>query len=756
MEQKFSDLVSPDSPTKRVRAEPRTKFKRLKHLLPMLSLEKIQASDHPTKSEEPDDDKRKILQDENTLKELLRFDATIQKHLGKSPIEYVIEPKVDGVSISVHYVEGKLSLGMTRGDGREGDDITANILQIKNIPHDLQLKNPPKLLEVRGEAYISQKEFNAMNAKLEAAGEEPFPNARNATAGTLKQLDSRLVAHRPISAVFYAIGACEGIRFGTHSEVLESLKKYGLPTQKHWWVCHSMSDVLKRYEKDVVSGYDEKNDLRSNLPYEIDGIVIKVNKLGDWTRIPEKTKSPGYAIVHKPIPWITPAETVLKAITVQVGRTGVLTPVAELDPVFVQGSTVSRATLHNEEEIHRKDIRIGDTVVIRKAGMVIPEVVEVLKSKRPKNAVEFDLIAHIGGKCPVCGGTIAKETIAAGGQKEVAWRCQNIAGCPAQKMRRIEYFAQRKALDIESLGGIVAEKLLERRLVEEPLDLFDLTVSKLAELNLGSEESPRVFGEKNATKVIEALQRSKELPLARWILALGIPDIGEETAYELAKYFSNLPELAKSSLLRDNAELGDMRQLFTDNKVGLTERADLSEEEIAKRKKRQQEAKDKAAPISEKLIKAGFAQPGSNKWDANTLIGPVAARTMAEWLKSSVGKKVLSRMEELGISPKGEGLKKDRSKTESQLPFSGKSFVVTGTLTTMSRDGAFEKIRSMGGDVSNSISSKTDYLVVGENAGSKLEKAEKLGVKTLSEKEFIDLVSSNPKNDKTTQSNLFE
>src|SRR5580704_11089223 len=221
LEDKFTDLATLDSPTKRVRAEPATKFIRLKHLMPMLSLEKIQASDHPTKSEEPDDDKRKILQDENTLKELLRFDATIQKHLGKSQIEYVLEPKVDGVSISVHYREGKLSLGMTRGDGKEGDDITANIKQIKNIPHELRLKNPPKLLEVRGEAYISQKEFDAMNAKLVAAGEEAFPNARNATAGTLKQLDSRLVAHRPISAVFYAVGACEGIHFEAHSEVLE-------------------------------------------------------------------------------------------------------------------------------------------------------------------------------------------------------------------------------------------------------------------------------------------------------------------------------------------------------------------------------------------------------------------------------------------------------------------------------------------------------------------------------------------------------
>ena len=391
LEKQFPELVTPESPTQRVGGAPTAGFKRVKHIVPMLSLEKVEAAEHPDSSEEPDREQRNRLQDENTLPRLLEFDKTIRKHLGRDRAEYVLEPKVDGVSIGVHYRRGKLVLGVTRGDGQLGDDITANLRTVRAIPLELSLKNPPALLEVRGEAYIATNDFDALNAKLEAAGEKPFPNARNATAGTLKQLAPRLVAQRPISAVFYAVGACEGIAFEAHAEMLEALGKFGLPTQRRWWLCRDIEEVLDRYREEVVCRYDETRDLRRELPYDIDGVVLKVNRLADAQRIPSKTRAPGYAIVHKPIPWITPAETVLRDIAIQVGRTGVLTPVAELEPVFVQGSTIARATLHNEDEIRRKDIRIGDTVVIRKAGMVIPEVVEVVKSKRPKDAPEFDL-----------------------------------------------------------------------------------------------------------------------------------------------------------------------------------------------------------------------------------------------------------------------------------------------------------------------------------------------------------------------------
>jgi DNA ligase (NAD+) len=753
LEKEHPKLVTPDSPSQRVGGAPVEGFTRVKHLLPMLSLEKIKASKHPDEKEEPDVEKRKRLQDENTLAELRGFDAALQKQLGRRLIDYVVEPKVDGVSIGVHFENGKLALGVTRGDGNTGDDITSNIKTIRGIPLELRLKNPPALLEVRGEAYISKPDFEKLNSRMESTGQRAFPNARNATAGTLKQLDPRIVAQRPIKAVFYAVGACDGISFTSHAEVLESLKKFGLPTQSQWWLCQGIEAVLECYNKQIVCGYDEERDLRSKVPYDIDGIVLKVNDLGDWQRIPAKAKAPGYAIVHKPIPWITPAETVLKAIIVQVGRTGVLTPVAELDPVFVQGSTISRATLHNEGEITRKDIRIGDTVVVRKAGMVIPEVVEVVKSKRPHDTKPFDFYKHIGGKCPTCGGPIEREEVSMGNRKEVAWRCQNVAGCPAQKTRRLEYCAQRKALDIESLGGIVAEKLVETGLVQEPLDLFDLPKEKLAHLNLGTEEAPRVFGEKNATKLLEAVQRSRTFPLARWLLALAIPEIGEETAYDLARCFPDLPTLVASPLLTDTVQLGDLRNVFQQNKVGKEERKTLTKDEIKARKQRQHEAKEPAGPIARRLLDAGFAKPAAvsdpknrpkNRkldWRAVTLIGPVAAKAIMDWSTSQVGRQVLRRMKELGLSPKGNIFQSGKASGEDIGPLAGRTFVLTGTLKSMSRDVAAEEIRKRGGSVTSSVSKNTSFLLVGEEPGAtKTEQARALEVPMLTEKEFLEML----------------
>jgi DNA ligase (NAD+) len=778
LEKDFPDLVTPESPTQRVGGAPSEKFSRVKHLVPMLSLDKVEASDHPTKDEEPDRDKRNRAQDENTLAELRSFDATIRKHLGRDKIQYIIEPKVDGVSISVHYRDGKLALGVTRGDGTEGDDITANLKTVRGIPLELHLKNPPALLEVRGEAYISIKDFDALNAKFSAEGEKPFPNARNATAGTLKQLDPKLVAQRPIRAVFYAVGAfssgdasspkdgsdalvagkqaglfsngdeaslppylLRGVAatpFQTHSEMLETLAKFGLPTQKLWWVCDGIDEVLKVYRDKIVAHYDEDKDLRRQLPYEIDGIVLKVNTLADWAKIPGRSRAPGYAIVHKPVPWITPAETVLKAITVQVGRTGVLTPVAELEPVFVQGSTVSRATLHNEDEIRRKDIRIGDTVVVRKAGMVIPEIFEVVKTKRPPGAKEFDLFKHVGGECPACGGPIAKEKMSGGETDEVAWRCQNIAGCPAQLTRRVEYFAQRKALDLESLGGIVAEKLVERGLVKEPLDLFDLKLEVLGKLNLGTDDEPRTFGEKNATKILDALQRAKTAPLSRWIHALAIADVGEATAKQLAATHESLDALAKSEVLRDIRDLG----------ANESERAEISprsrknppkdETDKAKREKRDAELKAEIAEIESRLAAGGLKAKLVE-------VGPVAAASVLDFFASAAGKKVLVRIRELGITPERRallGMSDDANATgRARLgaPFTGKTFVLTGTLPTLTREEATAKIEAAGGKVSGSVSKKTDYVLAGAEAGSKLTKAQELGVKILDEVEFLKL-----------------
>lgn len=739
LEKIHTDLVTPDSPTQRVGGAPAEGFNRVKHLVPMLSLEKVEGSEHPNKDEEPNREERSRLQDENTLPALRAFDASIRKHLGADSVEYVMEPKADGVSIGVHYRHGKLVLGVTRGDGQTGDDITTNLRTVRSIPLELNMKNPPPLLEVRGEAYMATKDFDDLNARLEAAGEKTFPNARNATAGALKQLDPRLVAQRPIRAVFYAVGACEGIEFSTHAETLEALAKFGLPTQRRWWLCKDIEDAIRKYRDEVVCRYDEAHDLRRQLPYEIDGIVLKVNQVADWQLIPAKTRAPGYAIVHKPIPWITPAETVLKAITIQVGRTGVLTPVAELEPVFVQGSTVSRATLHNEDEIRRKDIRIGDTVIIRKAGMVIPEILEVVTSKRPSGATEFDFSAHINGKCPACGGPIAKDK-AGGKTEEVAWRCQNVAGCPAQKTRRLEYFAQRKALDIESLGGIVAEKLIERGLVNEPLDLFGLDKEQLAKLNLGTDEEPRVFGEKNAAKVIEALERSRAMPLNRWLLALAIPDIGEQTALDLAEFFADLGSLTESELLKDAAQLGELRQLFEGNKVGEEEK-NLPENEKVRRKELQADAKQRGNPIGRRLIDSGFAQAGANDWQAKTLIGPVAAKAICDWVSSVYGQKALKNLQQLGISPQGAATRRASGGDQKTGALSGKTFVLTGTLPTLSRDEASALIREAGGSVTGSVSKKTDYLLAGESAGSKLDKAQELGITVLDEAQFRKLLS---------------
>jgi len=766
LEQEFPQLITPESPTQRVGGAPAEGFTRVKHFQPMLSLEKIEASDLPSKDDEPDRDRRNRAQDANTLAGLEAFNTTICKQLKRERVEYIMEPKVDGVSISVHYRHGKLALGVTRGDGMFGDDITANLRTVRAIPLELKMAHPPALLEVRGEAYMANQDFDKLNARLAAAGEKTLPNARNATAGTLKQLDPRTVAERPVNAVFYAVGACEGIEFESHAEMLNALAEFGLPTQKKWWLCQDIAEVLKVYRKEIVANYDEAHDLRKQLPYDIDGLVLKVNRFDDCARIPGKTRAPGYAIVHKPIPWITPAETVLRDITVQVGRTGVLTPVAELEPVFVQGSTISRATLHNEDEIRRKDIRIGDTVVIRKAGMVIPEVLEVLKSKRPKGAKEFDLFNFVGGKCPACGGPIAKDKIKAptgtenpltrpaatlspsDGERdgvrgrsagstatageEVAWRCQNVAGCPAQLMRRVEYFAQRKALDIESLGGIVAEKLVERGLVKEPLDLFDLKLEQLAKLNLGTDEEPRIFGEKNATKIIEALQRAKTAPLHRWIHALAIADVGETTAKQLAATHQTLADLASSAVLRDILDLGNKEAERAEISPRSRKNPPKDEADKARREKHDAELKAEIAKIEARLDQGGLKARLPE-------VGPVAAASVVNYFASKDGKKTLTRIRELRIKPENE--LPAATAAAAAGPFAGKTVVLTGTLPTLSRDQATAMIEAAGGKTSGTVSKKTDFVLAGEEAGSKLAKAQELGVKIIDEAQFRKMLS---------------
>jgi DNA ligase (NAD+) len=389
---------------------------------------------------------------------------------------------------------------------------------------------------------------------------------------------------------------------------------------------------------------------------------------------------------------------------VQVGRTGILTPVAVLEPVFVSGSTVGRATLHNEDEIKRKDIRIGDTVVIEKAGEVIPAVVEVIKSKRPRNAKPFNFFEHVGGKCPVCGEPIRRDP------DFVAWRCENIL-CPAQTTRRLEFFAARGALDIESVGGIVADKLVERGLIRDPLDLFELKLEQLAKLNLGTEEAPRVFGERNATKALQAIERAKTLPLSRWLFALAIPDVGKTTATQLARFHETIEEVANSQLLED---------VITYHAA-----------EKAERKQ-----------IADRLIESAFAEPSKSKADKQsgivTEVGPVVAESVLDYFASEPGKKVPPRLKQLGIKPQSERISAAK---RADLPLAGKTFVLTGTLPGMTRDEATAQIEARGGHVSGSISKNTDYLLAGLEPGSKINKAKQLGVKIVDEAEFRKLLS---------------
>ncbi|PYL88481.1 MAG: hypothetical protein DMF16_08290 [Verrucomicrobia bacterium] len=381
-----------------------------------------------------------------------------------------------------------------------------------------------------------------------------------------------------------------------------------------------------------------------------------------------------------------------------------------LEPVLVSGSTVSRATLHNEDEIKRKDIRIGDTVMIEKAGEVIPAVIEVVQSKRPRNAKPFDFFEHIHGKCPVCGGEIRRDP------QFVAWRCENIL-CPAQTTRRVEFFGARGALDIESVGGIVADKLVERGLVQEPLDLFELNIEQLAKLNLGTDEAPRVFGEKNASKAIQAIERAKTAPLSRWLYALAIPDVGKTTATDLARFHETINDVASSQLLREVVSYHGRK-------------SDKSRDGGTKE-------------IADRLIKSGFAERSKSKMDKQrgivTQIGPVVAQSVLDFFGSSAGKKILQRMKQLGIEPKSE---KVSAKHMERLPLAGKTFVLTGTLPSMTRDEASGKIEAVGGHVSSSVSKKTDYVVAGDEAGSKLEKAKKLGVKIIDEKAFRRMLES--------------
>ncbi|WP_435892824.1 NAD-dependent DNA ligase LigA [Oceaniferula spumae] len=710
LEAAHPDLALPDSPTQRVGGAPLEGFEQIQHLVPMLSIEDI----HELKDEERSEIEKLSDEEprsgENSLVRLYRFLQLqgllksvpsalalydwfdrFQRSLGHSDVRLTIEPKIDGVAVSCVYRDGVLDYAVTRGDGTTGDDITQNIKTIKSIPLRLP-QGAPDLFEVRGEVFMPNEAFAKLNQQRDEAGEPAFVNPRNATAGTLKQLDPKLVETRPLDCIFHSYGRVDDAPYSTVSEFQNTLKEYGLKCS-HWFHQPSTMEELL----DCIIKLDQD---RHDFPYATDGAVIKVDDLALHAQLGATSKHPKWACAYKFLP--EQKETLLKDITIQVGRTGVLTPVAELDPVFVSGTTVSRATLHNQDEIDRKDVRIGDTVIIEKAGEIIPAVVKVITTKRPPNSEPFNLFNYVHGKCPSCAGPIEQE------EGFVAWRCVNFA-CPAQAVTRIKHFASRKALDIDGLGTAVAEKLVENQIVSTTLDLFELEADSLADLLLdpakleSGDSKPRRLGEKKAAVITSSLKKARTAPLSRWIYAMGIPHIGESASREIARLHQNLSEVAVSPILKDLAELPDFEELS-----------------ISKRKKEN--------------------HPRLAAYQIESELGPVAAQHITTFFQSEGGQLVLDQLQKHGIDPTSDNYDPQKSVLEkSDSAIAGKTFVITGTLSKPRPE--FKKIiEAEGGKVSGSISSKTDYLLAGEKAGSKRTKAEELGVNILDEAAFEQLL----------------
>jgi DNA ligase (NAD+) len=650
LEKEFPGLAAPDSPSQRVGGSPLSAFKSVRHSVPMLSLDN-------TYSEE----------------QIRDFVKRLEKLLPGEKLDWIVEPKVDGVAISLRYENGVLVTGATRGNGTEGDDVTANLKTIRSVPlslkfghrgteaqrkeKDLSEENPvslrlggkiPSPLEVRGEVFMPIAGFEKLNAERKAAGEELYGNPRNTAAGSLKQLDPKIVATRPLDVVIYGIAELGAQIVASQSELLAWLKKLGFKTPEKIWHCHSTEEL--------IAAIHELDQIRKKFPYETDGAVIKLNSFAQRERAGFTAKAPRWAIAYKYAP--EQAETKLNSITIQVGRTGALTPVAELEPVFLAGSTIGRATLHNEDYIREKDIRLGDTVTIEKAGEVIPAVVNVVLKKRGGGEKKF----NFPKTCPECGSKVAKEI---GGDEEEGsvWRCVN-PDCPAQIRGRIEHFCSRGAMDIEGGGEVLAAQLVKNNLVRDVADLYSLKLEDVANLERMAEKSARNF--------LDALAASKSRDLWRLIFGLGILHVGAGVAKSLARHFPTLDDI------------------FAANAEQLAEAED---------------------------------------------IGEVIAQSLVNWHGDARNQKLIERLRAAGLNFRSE-LFQPRAKAG---PFAGKTFVLTGTLPTLKREEAAAKIESLGGKVSGSVSQKTDFVVAGEEAGSKLDKAQKLGVKIIDEQEFLKM-----------------
>ncbi|MDB4553142.1 NAD-dependent DNA ligase LigA [Akkermansiaceae bacterium] len=662
LEKANPEFHDPNSPTHRVGGAPLETFEQRAHLLPMLSIDDLFSEE-----------------------EVNEFFKRLQKGLNLEEIPLTVEPKIDGVACSLVYRDGSLDYALTRGDGSRGDDISQNVRTIRNIP--LTLKNAPPLLEVRGEIFMPSEGFAKLNTQRDEVGLDTFANPRNATAGTLKSLDPKVVASRPLAFLAHGLGANEGSEMGNEDDFRKLLDKFQIPRNSPVWYVHTLDEILT-----AIRELDEK---RNDLGHGTDGAVIKLLNFKQRETVGFTSRAPRWAAAFKYPP--EQKETRLKDITIQVGRTGVLTPVAELEPVFVSGTTVSRATLHNQEEIERKDVRIGDTVIIEKAGEIIPSVVSVVVTKRPENTPPFHLPTALAHKCPSCHGPIEKP------DGFVAWRCVNFE-CPAQAVTSITHFAGRKALDLDGLGESVAIKLVETKLASSPLDLFSLSLDNLANLLLDPAKSSdgvtqskeRRFGEKRANTLINSLIKAREeMPLSRWLFAMGISQIGESAARELSRLHEKLSDLPESQIVADLADLPDFA-------------------ELAKSKRKKEN------------------HPRLKHYKIDDNLGPVAAQHLRTFFRSEAGKTVLEKLRELGIDPKSDNFAPDPTPITEGLPFTRKTFVITGTLS-VSRQEFKKLIEKNGGKVSGSISSKTDFLLSGEGGGSKQIKAESLGVPVIDE-----------------------
>ncbi|MDP3859029.1 MAG: NAD-dependent DNA ligase LigA [Stagnimonas sp.] len=646
LEAAHPELLTADSPTQRVGGAAVKAFAEVRHRLPMQSLNNAFSE-----------------------QELRDFDRRVREGLGlpasgdlpSAEVEYVAEPKLDGLAVSLIYEQGLLVRGATRGDGTTGEDITENLRTIRRIP--LRLRGePPPLLEVRGEVYYPLADFRRLNAEMEAKGQKTFVNPRNAAAGALRQLDPKITAGRPLAFYAYALGVSEGLTLPRqHWQVLQQFQAFGLP----------VSDLIER-----VAGapgcwqyYLAMQARRASLPFDIDGVVYKLNDLAGREELGSVSRAPRWAVAHK-FP-AEEAETVLLDVEFQIGRTGAVTPVARLKPVFVGGATVSNATLHNLDEVARKDVRIGDAVIVRRAGDVIPEVARSLPEKRPADA----RVVVLPAQCPVCGSPVARE------EGEAVARCTGGLTCRAQLHAGLLHFVGRRAMDMEGYGEKLITQLIERKLVSSPVDLFKLDAAALAGLER--------MAEKSAQNVVDAATKAKATTLPRFLFALGIRDVGESTAEALARHFVSLKALIEAA------------------------QSDAPTAEAEKKKDR--------FPLLQ-------AVPD---------VGPEVAAQLARWFTDPHHLDLLAELRAVGIEWS------EQAAVVIEGPLSGKTFVITGTLPE-SRDAVGARIEAAGGKLTGSVSAKTDFLVAGEAAGSKLAKAEKLGVAVLGWDALLQLLEQGP------------